>query len=414
MSALSIKALELNQLLTEKLLCSRYVLEYDLKNNRFRSESRHKKLKWFYFCWMFVVLTLWPLATLYVLVYQGVFHPQTVTSNRLFFTLLLSATMVLCNGMNWNVFKNRLEIPPYLNLTLDLNRKYCRRPKPNQPNANQSTKQMILDEIQKLWDKKRWKEADPVGMLMILTTLYLAIITVFYIPIPFVMTVDPFSYLVHVFTHYEKLPLWIHAPLRVIPAIGANICCIETIRTIRTMFLILIYVAKITADLLKSIQKVSEVDISKAMELYKVVYAVHVKCMRPAGMILFTAIEGGMFIAIVSLTGTFVGWKILSPMLYWMAPMIAVVTLSIIAIALPFATNNADTSIDLINQWKFRIDECKQGSRKLNARTLKTFQPMAFYMSGFGYLLSDMKTRMFETIVLNTVDTVMMVGNLAG
>lgn len=138
-------------------------------------------------------------------------------------------------------------------------------------------------------------------------------------------------------------------------------------------------------------------------------YAIHVKSMKPAALLLFFAVEGGIFIAVISLTGTFVGWKILSPFLYVLNPLMAVLTIVIITIAMPCAAYSPELSLSLARNWRFRVDECTRGSRKYNLRLLNSFQVIAFYMNGKGYLLGETKTEMFDTIIMNTVDTVLMV-----
>lgn len=410
MGDLSIKALMLNQLVTNHFFDTHYPLTFIFDKNRFVAEEDHKKLKWFYICWMLYTSVVWPLATLYVLLYQGIFHPNLVSPDRMFFILILSAPMLLGNSMNWCVLPNTREIAQYLNLLFDLSQKY----KPKMRQSYQSLVSLVVKETKKLLVSNTRRQADLVGLFMIGAVLFFALIPILYIPIPFLLNVDPTTFAIQSITQYNKLSVWIHLPVHIVTGMGAIICAAETTRSIRTVFLLLIYSAKSTADLLKYIRNMSKNDVSKGMELYKVMYAVHVKSMRPASMLLFCAIEGGMFISILTLTGTFVGWKVLSPITYWMSPAMGSMSIIIIAIALPCAAYNADLSESLINEWKYKVQECKRGCRKLNERTLKTFQPMAFYMSGFGYLLKHMKTRMFETIVMNTVDTVIMVNDFIG
>lgn len=409
MSSLCFKALELNQFVTEKLLYTRFLLNFNSTTQRFEGKQTHYRLKYFYVTWLFITATLWPISTFYVIFYKGVFHPDTVSSDRLFFTIIVSAPGILCIGINYGLLRNTDELADYLNLTLDLRDKFIVQTSRAGIQNNQiGLIEQLKTEFHKLQNKESQKQIDVIGLLVISATIFFAMAPICYIPGPLITRADPFSYPVQCIFEYDEYPLWLYIPFRIVPAIGAVICTMEAVRSLRTVIIIIIVIAQITANLLKNIDKLSRSDLSKAMERYTLLYAIHVKSMRPGGFLMLVCIEGGMFIAIISLTGTFVGWKILSPFLYWLNPLMAVSTVVILAIAAPYASFSAEMSLSMISQWQFRIDECKRGSRRLNKRILKSFQIVAFYANGLGYVVKETKTRIFSTIVMNTVDTVLM------
>lgn len=133
---------------------------------------------------------------------------------------------------------------------------------------------------------------------------------------------------------------------------------------------------------MKRVKRISDKgDITGAIQKYQLLYSVHVKSIKP---MLFFAVEGGVMIAIMSLTGTFTGWGVLSPILYWINPVIAVLTIIIIAIAMPCAAYSAEVSKQLIWDWKLNVDHCRTRSRKLNQRVLRTFHEHVDMMLTFN------------------------------
>lgn len=190
------------------------------------SEIRHRSLIFFYLTWIFLTFILWPLATFYIVIYQGVFYPETVTYDRLFFSIIVSAPGILCNGMNYGMYHNNAEIADYLNLLFDLKNIYLNRaPAKGKPKG---LVEMLILELEKFKDKSNWGNVDYVGLLMVSAVIFFALAPIIYIPGPFLTRADPFSYPAQVLTGYDDFPLWLYIPFRYIPAVGAIICTMES------------------------------------------------------------------------------------------------------------------------------------------------------------------------------------------
>ncbi len=75
---------------------------------------------------------------------------------------------------------------------------------------------------------------------------------------------------------------------------------------------------------------------------------------------------------------------------------------------MPYATKTAQTSLQLIHDWKRRVAEFRKGTRMYNTRLLRTLQPLGFYMEGRGILVPETQKIFFTTILLNTTDFTML------
>lgn len=322
----------------------------------------------------------------------------------------------LCNTINYPLLCNREEIVNYLNLLFELNeRQFWKRGKHNHSNSLLKLIKLEMSKFLKRKEPQRFDlKIDYIGLILVVAVHWFTIIPIVYLPAPIISPNEAMSLALNLFLDgLDQYPIWVSFPLRLSTGLGSINCAREACRAIAVIFVVLVVVADATVKLVKRVKRISDKgDITGAIQEYQLLYSVHVKSIRPAAQMLFFAVEGGVMIAIMSLTGTFTGWGVLSPILYWINPVMAVLTIIIIAIAMPCAAYSAEVSMKLIRDWKLNVDHCRTGSRKLNQRVLRTFQPVAFYMNGRGYLLGETKTAMFTTIIMNTVDSVLMCSDM--
>ncbi len=405
MSLLCMQVLELNQKLSELLYYSPYIMHYNPLPRIWTFYSYNlSSSRWFHFTWSFLTLFVWPISLIYIVLYKAIF--STVSLVHFFFSVIVIAPMILCNGLNLAFVISGDELTQYSNLSYKLGDMFLsefRRSK-----TRQTIWMSLEQEFRMLFKTNPCHKVDFIGLLMTLVVIVLAVAPIFYFIGVCVNGVDQFSYIarlcfkISIDTNYSFL--WLHRPQWLIFPVIALLVTMEVMRTLRTVFLAMAIPAEITLKLAKLIQHISVADIDKAVFLYRFVYEVHVKSIKSTGLLTFIAAEGGILASILSMTGTLIGWKIFPLGIYWIFPVMALLTLSIFTFTLPYATKSANTSLRLIHDWKSRVGEFRKGTKRYNGRLLKTLQPLGFYMMGRGIMFRETQKIFFTTILLNTSD----------
>lgn len=122
------------------------MLEFDLSSNKFVFTSANsKRLRKFHFTFKFVTFLVWSLLEFWMIIWKGVFHPESISLEHLILALFLLPLLFICNEINYCLLESGDELSVYLNYLLDLRKKY----QVSSETKQQTLVDMIRMEIQK-------------------------------------------------------------------------------------------------------------------------------------------------------------------------------------------------------------------------------------------------------------------------
>lgn len=279
-----LKTFELNQLISDKFSFASDPLYYNLKKSRFCTCSVWcREIISFHFCWIFLMFCLWPVYTIYVIVYKGIFHPETISAAQIFYTVLLTGALMLSTGATYILLREREYFVDYINLLMNLGEYYL-RPLNNLNRQRSHRITTFKVASMKILRNIKAGNLDTLDWASILNVFILSLFTLVYLFVSFTIRVDPFQYPLLVFFEYDHYSIWFRIPFRLVPAICAIVCTSETMKTFRTLFLYALFIVGLTNKLLQRIHLVSFRDLSVALMQYRNLFAVHAKYMKCAGL----------------------------------------------------------------------------------------------------------------------------------
>ncbi|CAL8149369.1 unnamed protein product [Orchesella dallaii] len=137
-----IRACALNQFFSKKSYYPRYIIEWDIEANNWKTEKDWRKMAtWYNAISLLVSGILWPLDSFFVIIVQGIFYPKSISNDVLFFNVTIMTPCVLNFGLNVVIFNGRHVLVEYTGLLLQFVGQY--QPMPS--TENMTIRQILAD-----------------------------------------------------------------------------------------------------------------------------------------------------------------------------------------------------------------------------------------------------------------------------